>query len=108
MKVLLDECIDHRLAREIPGHDVRHVRALGWASLSDGALLRQAAQRFDVFITVDRGIAFQQDVRGLRLAIVVLRVKRNTLARLMPLVPELVRAMTTAPTGTVTWLEEPS
>jgi hypothetical protein len=106
VRLLLDECIDQRFARDIPGHDVSHVRALGWASLTNGALLRRAAERFDAFVTVDRGIAFRQDLRGLRLAVIVMRTKRNTRTRLALLVPDLLLALKIAPAGEVTWLPE--
>jgi predicted nuclease of predicted toxin-antitoxin system len=104
VRILLDECIDQRFARDLEDHDVSHVRALGWASLGDGALLRRASQEFEVFLTVDRGIAFQQNLSGVSVAIIVLRVKRNTRAHLRPLVPELLRTLEFASAGSVTWL----
>jgi hypothetical protein len=57
--VLLDECIDWRLAREIIGHEVTTVGQMSWASLKNGELLARAAGAFDVFVTVDRNLAFQ-------------------------------------------------
>jgi hypothetical protein len=54
VRILLDECVDRRLAREIVGHDVKTVPELGWAALTNGELLARAAQEFDVFLTVDR------------------------------------------------------
>lgn len=59
MRVLLDECLPRRLKAELPDHDVRTVQEEGWAGLKNGALLRVAAGRFDVLLTVDRRIAFQ-------------------------------------------------
>jgi len=60
VKVLLDECVDRRLAREIPGHEIQTVTGLGWASVTNGELLVRAEGRFDAFVTVDRNLAFQQ------------------------------------------------
>lgn len=54
MKLLLDECIDRRLAKDLEGHDVKTVPQMGWAGIKNGALLTLAEQDFDVFITVDR------------------------------------------------------
>lgn len=106
MRILLDEYIDQRVARDIPGHHVSHVRTPGWASLSDAASLRRAAERFDAFVTVDRGIAFQQNLRELSLAVIVLRARRNTRSRLARLIPDLLRALESTPAGVVTWLDE--
>lgn len=53
MRVLLDECVDWRLLRDLAPHDVVTVRQQGWSSVSNGALLQRAAAEFDVFMTVD-------------------------------------------------------
>ena len=60
MKILLDECIDRRLAKEIEGHEVVTVPHVGWAGIQNGELLRLAQAQFDVFVTVDRNLPFQQ------------------------------------------------
>jgi hypothetical protein len=60
VKVLLDECVDWRLARDIVGHDVKTARQMGWATIKNGELLALAANHFDVFVTVDRNLSFQQ------------------------------------------------
>jgi hypothetical protein len=62
VKVLLDECVDRRLARDIVGHDVRTARQMGWTTVEDRQLLALAAGRFDVFVTVDRNLSFQQNL----------------------------------------------
>jgi hypothetical protein len=53
VKVLLDECVDWRLARDIIGHDVRTARQMGWTGFKNGELPALAAAQFDVFVTVD-------------------------------------------------------
>jgi hypothetical protein len=90
VRVLLDECVDWRLLRAIPDHDVRTARQMGWNAIKNGALLALASQNFDVFVTVDRNLAFQQPVASLQIAVVVLRAKSNRLADLIPLVPTLL------------------
>jgi len=60
VNVLLDECVDWRLARDIPGHTVKTARQMGWTTIKNGELLALAAAEFDVFITVDRNLSFQQ------------------------------------------------
>ncbi len=59
MRVLLDECVDRRLARDIFGQEASTVHGLGWAGDRNGALLTRAAGHFDVFVSVDRNLAFQ-------------------------------------------------
>ena len=63
MKILLDECIDRRLARELKGHTVKTVPQMGWAGIKNGRLLAAAEKEFDVFVTVDRNLSFQQQDR---------------------------------------------
>jgi hypothetical protein len=73
MLVLIDENLPHRLRTLIPGHDVRTVDFQGWKSLSNGALLRAAEDAgFDVLVTADQGIRYQQNLKERRIAIVVL------------------------------------
>ena len=93
MKLLLDECIDRRLARELPGHLVRTVPQMGWATIKNGRLLRLAEQEFDVFVTVDRNLSFQQNLPKFVLAVAVLRARSNRLEDLQPLVAPLLAAL---------------
>ncbi|MGH7604632.1 MAG: DUF5615 family PIN-like protein [Gemmatimonadaceae bacterium] len=105
MRVLLDECVDRRLAREIPGHEVQTVTGLGWASLKNGELLTRAEGRFDAFVTVDRNLAFQQDTLKYSFAVLILRARSNRLADLRPLVPALLDALARSAPAKVTWVE---
>ena len=72
MDVLLDECIDQRLIRALPGHDVRSVPQMGWAGIKNGRLMALAEQQFDVFVTVDRNLSFQQNLPKFTIAVIVL------------------------------------
>ena len=101
MRVLLDECVDWRLAREIAGHDVKTARQMGWTTIKNGELLTLAAEDFDVFVTVDRNLAFQQNLAAFSIAVIVLRARTNRLADLKPLVPDLLRVIEAARLGTV-------
>ena len=93
MRILLDECLPKGLKRELPGLTVRTVPEMGWASKRNGELLALADGQFDVFVTVDRNLSFQNDVHRFKVAVVVLRATGNRLADLRPLVPELIAAM---------------
>lgn len=72
MRVLLDECIDRGLAKEIEGHDVVTVPQAGWAGIKNGDLLRLAQEQFDVLVTVDRNLSFQQHLPKFTIAVIVL------------------------------------
>jgi len=61
MKLLLDECTPKRLRLDFPGHDVQTVQEAGLKGLKNGALLRLASSKFDVLITADQNITFQQN-----------------------------------------------
>ncbi len=104
MKVLLDGCVDWRLSRELAGHEVRTARQMGWTTIKNGELLALAEQDFDVFVTVDRNLAFQQHLPAFTIAVIILRARSNRLADLRPLVPELLATLSTARRGAVTYV----
>lgn len=102
MRVLLDECVDWRLARHIAGHDVKTARQMGWTTIKNGELLTLVSQAFDVFITVDRNLSFQQNLGRLPIAVIVLAAKSNRLADLIPRIPDLLAAIASAKPGNAT------
>ena len=104
MRILLDECVDSRLARELTGHSVTTVPEAGWAGARNGELLSLAQTRFDAFLTVDRNLSFQQPLPKFRIAVVVVRAPTNRLRDLLPLVPEILAALSAATHGEVTWV----
>ena len=93
MRILLDECIDHRLARDLAGHEVSTVARMRWRGKENGELLGLAAAQFDVFLTTDRNLSFQQNVERFDLAVIVLNAPSNRLSDLRRLVPELLEAL---------------
>ena len=103
MRVLLDECIDWRLSRDLEGHEVGSARQMGWTAVKNGELLSLASRHFDVFVTVDRNLSSQQNLGALRLAVIVLGARTNRLADLRPLVPELPTAIASAQPGAPAW-----
>lgn len=102
MRVLLDECIDWRGLRHITGHEVKTARQMGWSTVKNGELLVLASASFDVFVTVDRNLSFQQNLANLPIAVLVLRAKSNRLADLIPLVPRLLAALTSIEPNSLT------
>ena len=103
MRILLDECLDWRLLRDLPQHDVQSARQAGLSHIDDGALLRQAEQRFDVLITTDKNLAFQQNVGGFEIAVVVLQGRSTRLRDLRELVPRLLDRLALLTPSTVYW-----
>jgi hypothetical protein len=106
MRVLLDECVDWRLARDIVGHDVKTARQMGWTAIRNGELLALAAGSFDIFVTVDRNLVFQQNVGSISVAVIVLRAKTNRLVDLRILTPDLLAAIGSAQPGRITFVGE--
>jgi hypothetical protein len=99
VRVFLDECIDWRLARDIVGHDVKTARQMGWTTIQNGALLTLASQHFDVFVTLDRNLSFQQNLDSFSIAVLVLKAKTSRLTDLKPLIPNLLLAIESAQSG---------
>ena len=90
MRVLLDENLDWRLRRGFDEiYDVVTVQYRGWSGKKNGALLRAAAAEFDVFVTLDSNLEYQQNVAALDLAIVVIRAASSDLADTEPALPQL-------------------
>jgi hypothetical protein len=101
LKVLLDECVDRRLAAHVVGYQVSTVVEEGWAGLKNGELLKVVEAAFDVFVTVDRNLAFQQNVSGLGIAVIVLCGVSNRLGDLVSLTPKLLESLGSVSPGTV-------
>jgi len=102
MRVFLDECVDWRLSRDLIGHQVMTARQMGWTSIENGQLLALAAREFDVFVTVDRNLSFQQNLTALPIPAIVLRAPTNRLADLRLVVPHLLMALSSAKPGSAT------
>jgi predicted nuclease of predicted toxin-antitoxin system len=102
MRILLDECIDRRLAREFVDYAIRTVPQMGWAGVKDGQLLALVEAEFDVFITADRNLSFQQNLPQFNIAVIVLHAPSNRLIDLKPLVPSVIAILATASKGAAT------
>jgi hypothetical protein len=104
MRVLIDECLDWRLAKSLPGHSVTSVQRMGWAGIKNGRLLALAESQFDVFITGDRNSSFQQNIPQLGIAIVVLAAPSTRLKDTLPLMPSLLAKLSHLQPGTISVL----
>jgi hypothetical protein len=101
MRILIDEWLDWRLCRSLPGHECTSVQRMGWDGLSNGALLSKAQTQFDVFITGDRNLAFQQAVGKYDLTIFILHAASIQLADMQPLITRVVQVLARVEPGTV-------
>jgi hypothetical protein len=90
------------LAASLAMVDVRAVADQGWLGISNGQLLALAAAEFEVFVTVDRNLPFQQHLPKFDIAVILLRAKTNRLDDMVLLVPDLVSTMRSAKKGVVT------
>lgn len=103
MRVLLDECLPRRLSRELTGHEVKTVPEVGWAGRKNGDLIRLAAGSFEVFLTIDASVEFQQNPSGLEIAVIALVAPSNRLEDLRPLMPRVLEILSLQPgPGTIT------
>ncbi len=93
MRVLLDECMDWRFKRELPGHWCRTVEHMGWSGIRNGQLLRLAETEFDVFVTTDHSLRFQQHIKELDIGVIVLESVSNDIEDLKPLAPDVLRSL---------------
>ncbi|HEY4258344.1 MAG TPA: DUF5615 family PIN-like protein [Candidatus Udaeobacter sp.] len=87
MRLLLDENLDWRLRRDLPGHQTESVPLIGWAGVENGELLAKAVDaRFDVLLTMDSNMMHQQNIGRYSIAVIALRARSNQLADTRPLI----------------------
>lgn len=101
-RVLLDENIPQALARDLQEFDARTVHQQGWSGLTNGELLRSATAAFDVLVTGDKRLQYQQNIRSTGIAVVVVAAKSTRLSDIRQLLDPLKRAIREAQPGTVT------
>ena len=104
MRLLLDEALPRRLAREFGSIPVRTVHEMGWAGKRNGELLSLAELEFTTLVTVDRSLPHQQDVTRFDIAIVILTAYNNTLEALAPLVPLALAQLSQLRSGQVLYV----
>lgn len=103
MRVLLDECLPAELRGLLTaqGHECETARRAGFGSKENGELLSLAENRWDVLLTSDRNIQYQQNVTGRNIAILILRARTNRMNDLLPLMPACAEAIRTIRPGQV-------
>lgn len=101
MRLLLDECVTRYLKRDLGVHQVLTLQEAGFKGLKNGVLLRAASDKFDVLITVDQNIPYQQNLKSLQISILILIAQNNTYAALKPLAPRVLKSLETIQQGKV-------
>ena len=91
MNILLDECVPRKLGNHLSGHTVKTVVQVGWKGIVNGELLKMASTNFNVFVTVDRNLAFQQNPRSLPIPVIVIHSTSVTLKDLLEFVPAILK-----------------
>jgi hypothetical protein len=90
-----------RLAEHLTGLSVRTVADMGWSGIKNGQSLNLAQSEFDVFVTVDRNLSFQQHLPKFSIAVLLLVAPSNRLTDLIPLVPSIIASLPSAIKGIV-------
>ena len=101
MRILLDESVPSRLGRLLSGHDAISVQRRGWAGIKNGRLLALAATEFDVLLTADKGIEYQQNLATLPIAVLIVLAHSNRMEHMTPLVPIILKALDDLPLRTL-------
>ena len=94
MRILIDECLDWRLCRALPEHYCASVQQMHWGGLTNGALLQKAQTEFDVFLTGDTNLSFQQNLTKFNIAVIVLEAQSTRLIDTLQLMPEVLTILT--------------
>ena len=99
MRVLLDECVPRKLRRELTAHEVLTVTERGWSGIENGELLALAEAEFDVFLTVDQNLKYQQNLASFNIGLILLVARNNGFKALSPLMPRVREALETIKRG---------
>ena len=107
MRILLDENLDWRLRRDLPGHETESVPLIGWAGIQNGELLRKAVEEgFEVLVTMDSNMVHQQNIGRYAIAMIALRAKSNRLDETRPLMKQVLALLPQSKAGKVTFIPD--
>jgi predicted nuclease of predicted toxin-antitoxin system len=93
MKLLIDECLPRTLKRLFEDHECRTVQEMGWSGKKNGVLLSLAELEFDVLVTVDQGMEYEQNLANRKMAVLVLAARSNQIEDLEPIIPAALAAL---------------
>lgn len=102
MNILLDENVDRRVRRFFEAaHEVVTVAEQGWSGITNGERLSRAEQQFDVLVTMDQNLPYQQNVNDRDLAVIVVQTRSNRRSDVEPAMPQVNEKLKHANPGTV-------
>jgi hypothetical protein len=93
VKIVIDECLPRRLAKSLTGHKVWTVQQIRLNGLLNGDLLKAINPDFDVFITIDQNLVFQQDLQSVKIAVIVVCARTNRFDDIQPLIPAVLKVL---------------
>jgi predicted nuclease of predicted toxin-antitoxin system len=101
MKILIDECLPKKLKHHFKNYEAFTVPEMGWAGKTNGELLSLMVEEFDVFVTIDSNMRYQQTLSDYGIPFILLAAKSNRLDDLVPLMPEVLSALNTIKDGEI-------
>ena len=94
MKVLLDECLPRKFKNQLQGHECSTVPEAGWAGKKNGELLVLAeAHGYEIFLTLDRGMEYEQNLKGREIAVILVAARSNRLSDLLPRAQDILTSL---------------
>jgi predicted nuclease of predicted toxin-antitoxin system len=99
MKLLIDECLPRALKRLFGEHVCQTVQEMKWRGKKNGELLSLAERDFDVLVTIDQGMQYEQNLANRKIAVLVLRAPSNQIEDLEPILPAALAALRRARPG---------
>lgn len=100
-RVLLDECLPKKLKRALPNHIVAMVQEMGWSGKKNGELMKLAHGQFEVFLTSDQNLRYQQNLAYADVGVIVLIAPTNRIEALQPLMPQVNQVLPAIKAGEV-------
>ena len=101
MRILLDESVPERLSALLVGHTCESVRQRGWKGLKNGKLLAAASSDFDVLLTADKSMEYQQNLAKLPMSILIMLARSNRVEDLAKVVPAVLSELERLPPRTL-------
>ena len=101
MRVLIDECLPRALKRLLAEHECRTVQEMGWSGKQNSALLLVAEKEFDVLVTVDQHIEYEQNLGNRKIALLVLGARSNQIEDLTSVIPAALSALRDIQSGQI-------
>ena len=93
MRILIDENLPRKMAGHLAGHQCRSVAESGWSGKKNGELLALADPWFDVLLTLDKSLPYQQEPAVGRISVLIVRARSNRIQDLLAVIPECLAAL---------------